>query len=227
MNKVVYVLLGLSLVANGYFLVNSDSQIEKVNVKEVTTQKAEVKAQTEAKNVEQIRTQENQGDNQEQQYLNKIAELENEIAMLKQQQADLASKPSDAFTFKTSKAMDKELVEKLNLDMNEPMEDFENESVDPAWAFKHQDEVYELFANSDITNQLNLKDVTCKTTVCKVTLETFDDKQSSKMMAMMDASQLMNTSDLLKDFGNRATIEQETNQIFMYLYQEDEEVSEE
>lgn len=223
MNKVVYVLLGLSLAANGYFLINNDAQKEKVIVKDVTSQKAEVKPQVEEKIIKQEVSKDVENINQEQLYLDKIAELESEIALLKQQQADLASKPSDAFTFKTSKAMDKELVEKLNLDMNKPMEDFENESVDPAWAFKHQDEVYELFANSDITNQLNLKDVTCKTTVCKVTLETFDDKQSSKMMAMMDASQLMNTSDLLKDFGNRATIEQETNEIFMYLYQEDGE----
>lgn len=218
MNKVVYVLLGLSLAVNGYFLVNSDSQKEKVVVKEVNTQKAEAEEKIEKQEV----SKEVENINQEQLYLDKIAELESEIVMLKQQQADPSTKPSGAFTFKTSKAMDKELVEKLNLDMNKPMEDFEKESVDPAWAFKHQDEVYELFANSDITNQLNLKDVTCKTTVCKITLETFDDKQSSKMMAMMDASQLMNTSDLLKNFGNRATIEQETNEIFMYLYQEEE-----
>ena len=223
MNKVVYVLLGLSLAVNGYFLINKDSQKEKVVVKEVTTQKAEVKPEVEEQIIKQEVSKEIEDINQEQLYLDKIAELESEIALLKQQQADLTSKPSGAITFKTSKAMDKELVEKLNLDMNKPMEDYENQSVDPAWAFKHQDEVYELFANSDITNQLNLKDVTCKTTVCKITLETFDDKQSSKMMAMMDASQLLNTSDLLRDFGNRSTIEQETNEIFMYLYQEDEE----
>ena len=223
MNKVVYVLLGLSLAVNGYFLVNNNSQKEKVIVKEVTTQKAEVKPQVEEKIIKQEVSKESKDINQEQLYLDKIAELENEIALLKQQQADSPAKPSGAITFKTSKAMDKELVEKLNLDMNKPAENFENESVDPAWAFKHQDEVYELFSNSDITNQLNLKDVTCKTTVCKVTLETFDDKQSSKMMAMMDASQLLNTSELLRDFGNRSTIEQETNEIFMYLYQQDEE----
>lgn len=223
MNKVVYVLLGLSLAVNGYFLINKDSQKEKIVVKEVTTQKAEVKPEVEEQIIKQEVSKEIEDINQEQLYLDKIAELESEIALLKQQQADLTSKPSGAITFKTSKAMDKELVEKLNLDMNKPMEDYENQSVDPAWAFKHQDEVYELFANSDITNQLNLKDVTCKTTVCKITLETFDDKQSSKMMAMMDASQLLNTSDLLRDFGNRSTIEQETNEIFMYLYQEDEE----
>lgn len=223
MNKVVYVLLGLSLAVNGYFLINKDSQKEKIVVKEVTTQKAEVKPEVEEQIIKQEVSKEIEDINQEQLYLDKIAELESEIALLKQQQADLTSKPSGAITFKTSKAMDKELVEKLNLDMNKPMEDYENQSVDPAWAFKHQDEVYELFANSDITNQLNLKGVTCKTTVCKITLETFDDKQSSKMMAMMDASQLLNTSDLLRDFGNRSTIEQETNEIFMYLYQEDEE----
>lgn len=192
-------------------------------VKEVTSQKAEVKPQVEEKIIKQEVSKDVENINQEQLYLDKIAELESEIVMLKQQQADPSTKPSGAFTFKTSKAMDKELVEKLNLDMNKPMADFEQESVDPAWAFKHQDEVYELFANSYITNQLNLKDVTCKTTVCKITLETFDDKQSSKMMAMMDASQLLNTSELLRDFGNRSTIEQETNEIFMYLYQEDEE----
>lgn len=224
MNKVVYVLLGLSLAANGYFLLNNDSEKENIVVKEVTKQKAEIKQEVEEQIIRQEVSKDVENINQEQLYLDKIAELESEIALLKQQQPDPSSKPSGAFTFKTSKAMDKELVEKLNLDMNKPMEDFENESVDPAWAFKHQDEVYELFANSDITNQLNLKDVTCKTTVCKVTLETFDDKQSSKMMAMMDASQLMSTSELLKDFGNRSTIEQETNEIFMYLYQEDEKL---
>lgn len=224
MNKVVYVLLGLSLVANGYFLLNNESEKENVVVKEVTKQKAEIKQEVEEQIIKQEAVEENEDLKQEQLYLDKIAELESEIALLKQQQADSSSKPSGAFTFKTSESLDKELVEKLNLDMNKPMEDFEKESIDPAWAFKHQDEVYELFANSDITNQLNLKDVTCKTTVCKVTLETFDDRQSSKMMAMMDASQLMDTSDLLKNFGNRATIEQETNEIFMYLYQEDEEL---
>lgn len=227
MNKVVYVLLGLSLAANGYFLVNSDSKKEKVVVKEVTTQKAEVKSQLEEITVEQIRAKEDQGGNQEQLYLDKIAELENKIAMLKQQQADSSSKSTGAITFKTSKEMDKELVEKLRLDMNQPKEDFDKESVDPAWAFRRQDEVYDLFANSDITNQLNLKDVTCKTTVCKVTLETFDDKQSSRMMAMMDASQLFDSSDLLKNLSNQATFDEETNEIFMYLYQEDEEASEE
>ena len=221
MNKVVYVLLGLSLAANGYFLINSDSQKEKVIVKEVTTQKAEIKSQVEEKSIKQEVSDKSEDLKQEQLYLDKIAELESEIVLLKQQ-AEANTKPSDAIAFKTSKTMDKELVAKLELDMNKPMENFENESVDPAWAFKHQDEVYELFANSDITNQLNLKDVTCKTTVCKVTMETFDDKQSSKMMAMMDASQLFDSSDLLKEFGNRATIEQETNEIFMYLYQEEE-----
>lgn len=165
MNKVVYVLLGLSLAANGYFLINNDAQKEKVIVKEVTTQKVKAKAGAEEKIEKQEVAKEVENINQEQLYLDKIAELESEIALLKQQQADASSKPTGAITFKTSKAMDKELVEKLRLDMNQPKEDFDKESVDPAWAFKHQDEVYELFANSDITNQLNLKDVTCKTTV--------------------------------------------------------------
>ncbi|AUD78166.1 hypothetical protein CW740_02495 [Kangiella profundi] len=223
MNKVVYVLLGLSLVANGYFLLNNESEKENVVVKEVTKQKAEIKQEVEEQIIKQEAVEENEDLKQEQLYLDKIAELESEIALLKQQQADSSSKSTGAITFKTSKEMDKELVEKLRLDMNQPKEDFDKESVDPAWAFRRQDEVYDLFANSDITNQLNLKDVTCKTTVCKVTLETFDDKQSSRMMAMMDASQLFDSSDLLKNLSNQATFDEETNEIFMYLYQEDEE----
>lgn len=226
MNKVIYILLGLSLAANGYLLLNQNPHQEKVVAKETVVEKQEIKQLEADKSIEAKSSQVNEELANEQLYLDKISELESEIVLLKQQ-AEANTKPSDAIAFKTSKTMDKELVAKLELDMNKPMENFENESVDPAWAFKHQDEVYELFANSDITNQLNLKDVTCKTTVCKVTMETFDDKQSSKMMAMMDASQLFDSSDLLKEFGNRATIEQETNEIFMYLYQEDEEASEE
>ncbi|ACV25978.1 hypothetical protein [Kangiella koreensis] len=223
MNKVVYVLLGLSLAANGYFLLNSDSQQEKVIVKEVTTQKAEIKQQIEDKAVKQVASEENKGVNQEQLYLDKIAELENEIALLKQQQDESTSKPLGGSIISTSKTMDKELVEKLRLDENKAKENFKRESVDPAWAFKHQDEVYELFANSDITNEISLKDVTCKATVCKVTMETFDDKHSSKMMAMMDASQLFDSSELLRNLSNQANIVSGTNEIFMYLYQEDEE----
>lgn len=223
MNKVVYVLLGLSLAANGYFLLNNDSEKENIVVKEVTKQKAEIKQEVEEQIIRQEAVEDNEDLKQEQLYLDKIAKLESEIALLKQHQADSSSKSTGAITFKTSKEMDKELVEKLRLDMNQPKEDFDKESVDPAWAFRRQDEVYDLFANSDITNQLNLKDVTCKTTVCKVTLETFDDKQSNRMMAMMDASQLFDSSDLLKNLSNQATFDEETNEIFMYLYQEDEE----
>lgn len=222
MNKVVYVLLGLSLAANGYFLVNSNLQKEKVIVKEVSTRKSEVKAQVEDKTDKQVTPRESEGQDKEQLYLDKIAELENEITLLKQQQDEFTSKPTGAFTFKTSEALDKELVEKLNLDLNKPMEDFENELVDPAWAFKHQDAIYEVFTNSGITSQINLKDVTCKTSVCKISMETFDSKQSSKIMAMMDASEILNGSDLLKDFGNRSNIESGTNNLFMYLYVEDE-----
>lgn len=222
MNKVIYVLLGLSLAANGYFLLDKNTQEEKVVIKETIVEKQESKQTEEDKVVRSSSSQTSDALDNEQFYLDKIAELENEIALLKQQKSEVSSKPTGGFSFKTSKAMDKELVEKLNLDMNKPMEDFENESVDPSWAFQHQDAIYELFNNSDITNQINLKDVTCKTTVCKISMETFDNKQSSKMMAMMDASQILNSNDLLKDFGNRSTMEPDTNNLLMYLYVEDD-----
>ncbi|WP_417446999.1 hypothetical protein [Kangiella sp.] len=223
MNKLIYVLLGLSLVANGYFLFNQNTQEEKIVIKETIVEKKESRQATENKIIQSMPSKPDEGLVNEQFYLDKIAELENEIGQLKQQHADFAEKPKDGFSYKTSAAMDKELVEKLNLDMNKAVESFKNETVDPAWAFKHQDTIYEVITNSDITNQINLKDVTCKTSICKISMETFDNKQSTKVMAMMDASQLLRSNELLNGYGNQTSLEPDTNNIFMYIYVEDEE----
>lgn len=231
MNKVVYVLLGLSLAANGYFLVNSDSQKERVIVKEVTTQKAEVKSQVEDKIVKQMRAKESEGQDKEQLYLDKIAELENEIALLQEQIAGKSQTENsqdnqvESVTISSTREVDEKILEEFN--RYNPKEMFESQPVDPEWAFERQDGIYELITNSDLMSQLNVSDVECKTSVCKVSLKTFDDKHSAKMMAMMDTSELLRKSELLSGLSSQTSLKPGTNELYMYFYKEDEEASEE
>lgn len=223
MNKVVYVLLGLSLAVNGYFLVNNNSKQEKVIVKEVTTQKAEIKQQIEDKAVKQVASEENEGINQEQLYLDKIAELENEIALLKQDagEEDSLTNKIESVRVSSTRKVDEKVLEEFNRYNAKEM--FESQAVDPEWAFERQDVIYELITNSELMSQLNVSDVECKTSVCKISLKTFQDKHSAKMIAMMDTSELLRDSKLLSGLSSQSSLKPGTNELFMYLYKEDEE----
>lgn len=227
MNKVIYVLLGLSLAANGYFLFNQNTQEEKVVVKETIVEKQEIKHPAIDKITQSASSNTNDSLDKEQFYLDKIAELESELALLKQQNGDdiqsegFKDNQVESVRVSSMRKVDEKILEEF--ERYNPKEMFESQSVDPEWAFEHQDEIYELFTNSELMSQLNVSDVKCKTSVCKISLETFQEKHSAKMMAMMDASELLRKNKLLSGLSSQSSLKPGTNELYMYLYKEDEE----
>lgn len=224
MNKVVYVLLGLSLAANGYFLLNHNAQEGKVVIKETTVEKQGGRLSEADQIIQSTSTHTNDIIENKKFYLDKIAELENELALLKQQNDDdiqLKDNQVESVRVSRTRKVDEKILEEF--ERYNPKEMFESQSVDPEWAFEHQDEIYELITNSELMTQLNVSDVKCKTSVCKISLETFQDKHSAKMMAMMDTSELLRKNELLSQLSSQTSLKPGTNELYMYLFKEDEE----
>ncbi len=200
MNKILIGLLALSVAGNIYFLVKPSEIIVKKS-------EPEKKVVTE---IETIKVQDKSTLNKLDLANEKIAGLEKELLKLRAE-LDLI-KDREALD-KLSKQIDQELLESLDTKVskqaaaealakrtNMVKELFEKESVNESWAYQTQDAITNtIYAHGD-TSLYEIKELVCKSTVCKMELKPFSNSKGVEMMVSINASMAFNENEHLREF---------------------------
>lgn len=221
-NKIVWVLLVASLGFNAYFVVKA-LKGETVEVVQNTGEEVVIETKAEEKTASNVkepieRPSESRAldviEDENRQLKKKLSELEHELSQ--------RSKPK-ASDVKFTTSTDSEASKELGRKSKAVMERFEVEAVDYTWSNETQNKLDQLFVESALTSEVQVKGMTCKTTICKVSITPYSgSSQGSLMGAGMDFLKVVRTSEQ-SSIANMQTVfslEADSEQVDIFLYKD-------
>ncbi|AUD78171.1 hypothetical protein CW740_02520 [Kangiella profundi] len=229
MKKILIVGLILSLAANAYLFFNqNDQSITKVistPTKQQTNQinnnqvaGAETTLALKAK-IKELETTIAEISENRKADKSRIQELEDLLA--NKDIAQESSKPMRASS--KSNTIDKEEVEKLRAEKESLIEQFEEEKVDPSWAYKVQDDITDMIHESDLLLNMSFNGIECKTTKCRVSITPNEQGMGHKITAFFDVSSQLRESEYSKYVTISDNMGDESGEMYVYLSRPDTE----
>ena len=220
--KVLLGLLVLSLGVNAYLLVQATSgdmsTVEKSAISEEISN-----AQTSNKPTDDIDITEHSepvlektivtdADKEKRQLAEKTAELELELAEIKS---------SETISADFSNDLDSELAKEAAAMSDDVLSRFESEEVDYSWSNETKVQLDQLFAEKGLLSDLQVKDMQCKETICKVSIAPYDGASQGHLLgAAMKVTQTIVKSDNKALSGMRSifNINDSSGHVEIFLY---------
>lgn len=151
---------------------------------------------------------------------NKIALLEKELAS---QEEESLTKPSS--TTETGFVAASDENKQLGLSAQQAMRNYQEENADQNWSYHTKRKIEQVITDNNLLSKANVKDISCKSTVCRLSVEPFQDSYGSKMSSAIDfVSEISGSKD--KDISNLSSVfstSEEQQFVDIYLYKEPKE----
>ncbi|MBD3652610.1 hypothetical protein [Kangiella sp.] len=216
--KIVYTILLLSSLALNGFLLLGQSEVEPdESLKDDSLSNIGESSQTE------------------------LADLKNEIVRLKNRLA-LAEKEAQSSGYESGHESNNS--ESTPIDSNEDLKSPQNEvytyegidqknlakakqyqaeGVNPGWAYDSEEHITDMITSSDLISEFSLQGVSCKTSMCKLTITPYKDTDQEAISILMGISILAFDSDTFKDYHTRSIPNENTGELDIYFYPAEEE----
>lgn len=127
------------------------------------------------------------------------------------------TKDKPIIEFRSGYNVDKEYLEKNQLKITQ----FESENIDLKWASEAESEIVSLITG--YTSEYSLHSVQCKTSMCKITVNTFNDNEVGRLSALMNITLLAFYSERFDNYQSRSIYNKETGELDIYFYPAEEE----
>ncbi len=125
---------------------------------------------------------------------------------------DLKSPQKEAYTY--------EDIDQKNL---AKAKQYQAEEVNPGWAYDSEEHITDMITSSDLISEFSLQGVSCKTSMCKLTVTPYKDSDQEAVSILMGISMLAFDSDRFKDYHTRSIPNDETGELDIYFYPAEEE----
>ncbi|MHC9509762.1 hypothetical protein [Kangiella sp. M94] len=217
MNKVVYVLLVVSIILNIYLGLGE--------------QRKEVVAVSSEKVVK-----EHDNDNYHS-YIETINDLEEQNKLLKQELASLKKlslvaegainesaeeeviEHSETATVeRLTPEQEKSFYEEYKEKKASTLQQYKNEGVDPIWSAESESHIAKLISDSNFASEFSLNGVSCKTTMCRISVTPYIENDGAKVAAMMNISQALYTSERFKGYVSTSKHLDDSNAVEIIFY---------
>lgn len=218
-DRLLIVLLSASLGFNAYFIWDKSQE------KEVSTDDVEIKgsATIERPSVEVSQRKTVNSNAQK----NTVSALEKKIDLLEKelvtQKNTSLKKPRNTSEVGFVVANDRN--KELGLSAKQAMRNYEEESADQNWSYETKRKIEQVIMDNNLLSKVNVKDISCKSTICKLSVEPFQDGYGSKMSSSIDLlSKINNSKD--KEISNLSaafSTSGEQQFVDIYLYKEPKE----
>lgn len=221
MNKVVYVLLVVSISLNIYLGLGE----QRKEVVTVSSDKV---------------VKESDNDNSHS-YIETINDLEEKNNLLKKELASL-KKLSLVAEEAINESAEEEVIEHSEIATVERLtpeqeksfyeeykekkastvQKYKNEGVDPVWSAESEAQIAKLISDSNFASEFSLNGINCKTTMCRIAVSPYIENDGAKVSAMMNISQALYTSDRFKGYVSTSKHLDENNEVEIILYPQDD-----
>ncbi|MBV35974.1 MAG: hypothetical protein CMP47_11085 [Rickettsiales bacterium] len=151
-------------------------------------------------------------DKEKRQLAEKIAELEQELAEIKSSETISAGFSND---------LDSEFAKEAAAMSEDVLSRFESEEEDYTWSNETKVQLDQLFAEKGLLSDLQVKDMQCKETICKVSIAPYDGASQGHLLgAAMKVTQTIVKSDNKALSGMRSifNINDSSGQVEIFLY---------
>jgi hypothetical protein len=151
-------------------------------------------------------------DKEKRQLAEKIVELEKELAEIK------SSIPTSVGF---SNDLDSEIAKEAAAMSDDVLSRFESEEVDYGWSNQTKVQLDQLFADQGLLSDLQVKDIQCKETTCKVSITPYDGSSQGHLLgAAMKVTETIVKSDnkALSDMRSIFNINDSSGQVEIFLY---------
>ncbi len=128
---------------------------------------------------------------------------------------ELSGKP--IFEFRSDNNIDPEYERKDQIKITQ----FKKEDINLNWANESESEIVNSITG--YTSEYSLHGVLCKTTMCKITIKTFQNNEVGRLSALMNISLLAYNSERFYDYQSRSIHNKETGELDIYFYPLEEE----
>lgn len=126
------------------------------------------------------------------------------------------TKDKPIIEFRSGYNVDKEYLEKSQLKIKK----FEKENTNLKWANEAESEIVSLITGN--TSEFSLHSVQCKTTMCKITVNTFYDNEVGRLSALMNITLLSFYSERFDNYQSRSIYNKGTGELDIYFYPAEE-----
>lgn len=151
-------------------------------------------------------------DEEKRQLAEKVKALKKELAGIKSSETISAGFSND---------LDSELAKEAAAMSDDVLSRFESEKVDYAWSNETKVQLDQLFAEKGLLSDLQVKDMQCKETICKVSIAPYDGASQGHLLgAAMKVTQAIMKSDnkALSDMRSIFNINESSGQVEIFLY---------
>lgn len=164
------------------------------------------------------------------------SDLESEIARL---QSRLAQAEKDDSDFDSNSEQKSDKAEVAEVDYNDSLENpkrdeysyedieqknlakvnqYQAEEIDPYWAYDSEEHIVSMITDSDLISEFSLQDVSCKTSMCKLTITPHKDTEQEAISILMGISILAFDSPKFRDYHTRSIPNEATDALDIYFY---------
>ena len=220
--KVLLGLLVASLGVNAYLLIQGTSSDESAVEKSAINEEIS-NAQTNNRPTNDTNTTELiepvieknilvNADKEKRQLAERVAALEKELAEIKSSETISAGFSND---------LDSEFAKEVAAMSDDVLSRFESEEVDYSWSNETKVQLDQLFAEKGLLSDLQVKDMQCKETICKVSIAPYDGATQGHLLgAAMKVTQTIVMSDnkALSDMHSIFNIDESNGQVEIFLY---------
>lgn len=216
--KIVYIILLLSSLALNGFLLLGQSEVEPdESLKASSLSNIGESSQTE------------------------LTDLKNEIARLQSRLAQAEKEASDSDSNSEHTGNEAEVTQVVsNKGLVKPQKDeysyedieqknqakvnqYQTEAIDPYWAYDSEEQLVGMITDSDLISEFSLQEVSCKTSMCKLTITPYKNTEQEAISILMGISVLAFDSPKFKDYHTRSIPNDDTGELDIYFYPAEKE----
>lgn len=233
MNKVLIPLLVVSLVGNAYFffqIQNNGKSIEpsqgKVSPKPdgVTVIKSINKAKPEqAAIIQDLSVKLNKLRASLANLEKENQDLEDQLMTLKASGLSQENPSTEIAESQKASAKSERTIEGMRKDRENRMARFESEVVNQEWAYPIQSQLSDIIGDSELLSQMSVSNITCKTTICRVSVTPLQEGVGAKIGTYFELSQLLHENDQFKDYNTSSHHDETTKDVYVYITRPDSE----
>lgn len=221
MNKVVYGVLAVSLVGNGYLLLNSDEkpQVEQPAKEVVVTEKEVITLEVED---EKLRDKYQQALAEIEKYKQQLAEQEHktELSELLVNKLDEAEGEGTATGLSGTLDPDSEMIKEMKAETDRIKNAYKTESVDSSWASDTQSKISDALHEKGDLSLYDVTEIDCKASVCKMRIRPYSQSGGAGMAAGMNASFALDRIDGSTGLSTSFNVDSQTQEVDVYITQD-------
>ncbi|MCW9028797.1 MAG: hypothetical protein OQJ80_07690 [Kangiella sp.] len=216
--KIVYIALLLSSLTLNGFLLLGQSEVEPDEYLNASSQSnIDESSQTEKSDLK-----------------NEIARLKNRLALAEKEAETLGyesvqedDNPESTLVNSNEnlKSHNKEVYPYEDIDQKNlaKAKQYQAEEVNPGWAYDSEEDITSMITSSDLISEFSLQGVSCKTSMCKLTITPYKDTDQEAISILMGISILAFDSPRFRDYHTRSIPNENTGELDIYFYPAEEE----